>query len=46
MDQPMAPDSSASVKVREGLEAACEGAGFGGPATAAVAALEGVGAQG
>ncbi|MGB8222466.1 MAG: hypothetical protein WCF10_07755 [Polyangiales bacterium] len=32
--------------MRERLEAACEGAGFGGPATAAIAAFEGVCAQG
>ena len=28
------------------MQAACEGAGFGGPAAAAIAALEGVGAEG
>ncbi len=32
--------------MRERAEAPCEGSGFGGPATAAVAALEGVCAQG
>jgi hypothetical protein len=32
--------------MRERLETACEGAGFGGPATAAVAAFEGVRTQG